>query len=65
MEQNIPTAYLKRLHGLYESWIESYTLSPLMIIPTDKLDYITNLVDRHDILTAISKYLEEPDLAAE
>lgn len=65
MEQNIPTAYLKRLHGLYESWIERYTLSPLMIIPTDKLDYITNLVDRHDILTAISKYLDESEFAAE
>ena len=47
-----------RLHDLYESWISSYTLSPLVIIPTDKLDYMTNLIDRHDILTTIEKYLE-------
>jgi deoxyadenosine/deoxycytidine kinase len=58
MESNIPTAYLKRLHTLYENWIASYTLSPIVIIPTDKLDYMTNLVDRHDIMTTIEKYLD-------
>jgi deoxyadenosine/deoxycytidine kinase len=57
MEQNIPTAYLERLHGLYEGWIEAYDLSPLVIIPTDKLDYITDMVDRHDIMKTIEKYL--------
>ena len=57
MEQNIPTAYLRRLHRLYEDWIARYTLSPLVILPTDQLDYVTNLVDRHDVLTALEKYL--------
>lgn len=57
MEQNIPVAYLRRLHHLYESWIENYTLSPLVIVPTNKLDYITDLVDCHDVLTAVEKYL--------
>lgn len=59
MESNIPMDYLKRLHDLYENWIDHYTLSPIVIIPTDKLDYITNLVDRHDIMTTIEKYLED------
>ncbi len=57
MEQNIPHAYLKRLHHLYEDWIDSYDLSPLVIIPSHKLDYATDLVDCHDILTTIEKYL--------
>lgn len=57
MEKDIPTAYLKRLHGLYEQWIANYTLSPLVILPTNKLDYVTDLVDQHDILTTIEKYL--------
>jgi len=57
MEQDIPVSYLRRLHKLYEGWIESYTLSPLMIIPTNRLDYVTDLVDRHDILTTFEKYL--------
>lgn len=57
MEQNIPTRYLQRLHQLYESWIANYTLSPLVIIPSHRLDYLTDLVDCHDILTTIEKYL--------
>ncbi len=57
MEQDIPTDYLSELHTLYEDWIESYSLSPLVIIPTDELDYVTDLVDCHDILTTIEKYL--------
>lgn len=57
MEQNIPTAYIKRLHTLYERWIDAYDLSPLVILPTDKLDYVTNLADSHEIITAIEKYL--------
>jgi len=57
MEQDVPTEYLERLHELYEGWIEGYELSPLVIIPTHKLDYITNLVDCHDIVTTIEKYL--------
>lgn len=57
MEQNIPTAYLKQLHGLYEGWLERYTLSPIVIIPTDTMDYLTDLVDQHDILTTFEKYL--------
>ena len=57
MEQNIPVAYLRRLHKLYEDWIASYSLSPLVIIPSNKLDYATDLVDCHDILTTIEKYL--------
>lgn len=57
MEQDIPVAYLKRLHKLYENWIDNYTLSPLIIIPSAQLDYLTDLVDQHDILTTIEKYL--------
>jgi deoxyadenosine/deoxycytidine kinase len=57
MEQDIPTKYLRRLHRLYEGWIENYDLSPLVIIPTNKIDYMTDLVDQHDILKTIEKYL--------
>lgn len=60
MEQSIPIEYLKRLDGLYENWIANYTLSPLVIIPTDTLDYVTNLVDRHDLLKTIEKYIRQP-----
>ena len=57
MEQGIPLPYLRRLHKLYEGWIENYTLSPLVIVPSHNLDYVTDLVDCHNILTTIEKYL--------
>ena len=57
MEQAIPTKYLSGLNRLYEGWIDNYDLSPVIIIPTNKLDYMTDLVDQHDIITKIEKYL--------
>jgi deoxyadenosine/deoxycytidine kinase len=57
IERDVPTPYLKRLHDLYERWIEDYRLSPVVIIPTEDLDYITDLVDCHEVLSTIDKYL--------
>jgi deoxyadenosine/deoxycytidine kinase len=57
MEQTIPATYLKRLNDLYEEWFSGYTLSPVLVLPTDKLDYLTNLVDRVDLFQQIEKHL--------
>jgi deoxyadenosine/deoxycytidine kinase len=57
MEQDIPTAYLKRLNVLYEDWFKRYTLSPVLTLQTDTLDYLTNLVDRVDLFRQIEKHL--------
>jgi deoxyadenosine/deoxycytidine kinase len=57
MEKDIPTAYLKRLNELYEDWFSRYNLSPVITLASDKLDYITDLVDRLEILGQIEKYL--------
>jgi deoxyadenosine/deoxycytidine kinase len=57
IEQGVPTSYLRRLHDLYEEWIADYRLSPLVILPTEQLDYVTDLVDCHDVLSTIEKYL--------
>jgi deoxyadenosine/deoxycytidine kinase len=45
MEQSIPDAYLRRLHGLYEAWFDSYKLSPIVRIRTDEMDYVEDLID--------------------
>lgn len=45
MEAEIPDAYLRRLHGLYEEWFSSYDASPMIRIDTTRLDYVENLVD--------------------
>jgi deoxyadenosine/deoxycytidine kinase len=57
MEKTIPTRYLTRLNDLYEDWFTRYKLSPVLVLPTDTLDYLTNLVDRVDLFRKIEKHL--------
>ncbi len=57
MEQSIPVNYLRRLQRLYEEWFDSYSLSPVIEIQSDKLDYVTDFVHRLDLLKKIEKYL--------
>jgi deoxyadenosine/deoxycytidine kinase len=56
-EQDLPLAYIKRLHGLYEEWFERYDRSPTLVIQIDKLDYIQDMVDRIEIIRTIERYL--------
>ncbi len=57
IEHDIPTAYLRRLNKLYEEWFRSYSTSPVLVLSTDKLDYLTDLVDRVDLFHKIEKHL--------
>lgn len=57
MEKDIPTAYLTRLNALYEEWFEGYKMSPVLVLNTDKLDYLTDLVDRVDLFKRIESFL--------
>jgi deoxyadenosine/deoxycytidine kinase len=57
MERDIPTRYLQRLNSLYEEWFNGYRMSPVLTLPTDKLDYLTDLVDRVDLFRKIESYL--------
>ena len=56
-EQDIPAAYLRRLNQLYEDWFASYQLSPVLVLETDQLDYLTDLVDHVGLLDQIEKFL--------
>jgi deoxyadenosine/deoxycytidine kinase len=57
MEQDVPLAYLKRLERLYENWIDSYTMSEILVLETDQLDYIHDLVHRLDVMERIESVL--------
>lgn len=57
MEQDVPLAYLKRLDRLYEAWISSYDLGEVLVLETDKLDYIHDLVHRLDVMERIESVL--------
>jgi deoxyadenosine/deoxycytidine kinase len=56
-EQDIPASYLRRLNRLYEDWFASYSLSPVLVLESDKLDYVTDLIDHVDLLEQIERYL--------
>lgn len=57
MEKDMPLAYLKRLERLYENWIASYDLGEVLILDTDNLDYIHDLVHRLDVMGKIEAML--------
>jgi deoxyadenosine/deoxycytidine kinase len=57
MEQEIPVNYLSRLNRLYEEWFRRYDLSPALRIETDRLDWLTDVVDRVDLFRKIEKYI--------
>ena len=56
-EQNMPARYLTKLNHLYEDWFQRYDLSPVLVLDTDRLDYLTDLVDRVDLLERIEHHL--------
>jgi deoxyadenosine/deoxycytidine kinase len=57
MEQDVPLAYLRRLDRLYEKWVASYDLGEILVLETDRLDYIHDLVHRLDVMERIEAML--------
>jgi len=41
-EKNIAPDYLAQLNELYEEWIASFKLCPVLIVPSDRLDFVAN-----------------------
>ena len=41
-ERAISDAYLQQLNELYDAWSDSFSLSPVLIVDTDNLDYVQN-----------------------
>jgi len=59
MERDVPHAYLKRLDRLYDKWIASYDMSDVLVLETDELDYIHDLVHRLDVMERIEAVLPQ------
>ena len=57
MEQDIPLSYLKRLECLYEEWISNFTLSDVLVLESDRLDFVHDLIDRQDVREHIEALL--------
>ncbi len=57
-EQAMPPRYLARLQELYDAWFHRYDLSETLVIDTDQLDYLEDLVDRIDLFERIERALD-------
>jgi len=53
MEQDIPLSYLRRLQRLYEGWIGNYELGEVLVLDSERLDFVCDLVDRQDVRSRI------------
>jgi deoxyadenosine/deoxycytidine kinase len=56
-EQGLPASYLRALEKLYEAWFASYTLSPTLVLDTDRLDYVQNLFDHHELKDKVRRVI--------
>jgi len=56
-EQEIPTSYLRRLNGQYEDWIDRYNQSPILVWDSERMDYLTDLVDRIEFKRQLKQFL--------
>lgn len=52
-ESSISIDYLNRLNECYEEWISSYDKGKLLIIDTDKLDFVQNQEDLGEVIQRI------------
>jgi deoxyadenosine/deoxycytidine kinase len=59
MEQDVPLAYLRRLDRLYEGWIAGYRMSDVLVLETDRLDYINDVIHRLDVMQRIEAVLPD------
>jgi deoxyadenosine/deoxycytidine kinase len=57
MEKDIPLTYLKRLEHLYEGWLCNYPYGEVLVLETDKLDYINDMVDCLEVMERVEALL--------
>ncbi|GAB1484561.1 deoxynucleoside kinase [Treponema sp.] len=59
IEAAIPDSYLEGLNGLYEEWIDSFSLAPVLIVPCDRLDFVAESKDFQEIAAKIAHRLRD------
>lgn len=58
-EAGISDAYLEGLNRLYERWIDGFTLSPVVVVPGDRLDFVAESADLETIVTTVRERLSD------
>jgi deoxyadenosine/deoxycytidine kinase len=70
-ERTIASDYLYGLNNLYETWIDNFTLCPILAVPADDLDFVShpghlNLITQkvEEKLTGKEEVVFEPEEVA-
>lgn len=58
-EASIPDEYLADLNELYNEWIEDFDLSPVLVVPGDRLDFVAESKDLSSIVSTIMHLLRD------
>jgi len=56
-EAGITEEYLTQLNALYEEWIASFTLAPVLTVPSDRLDFVREQEDLRRIVATVEQRL--------
>ncbi|MFQ5795404.1 MAG: deoxynucleoside kinase [Candidatus Bipolaricaulia bacterium] len=56
-EQDISPEYLEQLNELYEEWIRSFSLCPVLTVPADDLDFVKYITHMEQITAKIMEKL--------
>jgi deoxyadenosine/deoxycytidine kinase len=56
-EKRITDEYLESLNTLYEEWIAGFSLAPVLIVPSDRLDFVKDSKDLDLIVTTVADRL--------
>ena len=56
-EARISDEYLESLNRLYEEWIAGFTLSPVLTVPSDRLDFVKDSKDLDLIVATVADRL--------
>ncbi|MBN1241940.1 MAG: deoxynucleoside kinase [Spirochaetales bacterium] len=59
MEAAIPDEYLAGLNRLYEEWIDNFELAPVLVVPGDRLDFVSESRALRNIVHAIEDRLND------
>ena len=58
-EQTIPRTYLEQLSSHYKEWTDQYTIGPLLVIPSDEVDFVHERGDFNRMILLIQAKLME------
>jgi deoxyadenosine/deoxycytidine kinase len=61
-EQGIKKEYLEQLNRLYTDWIDNYKLGPLLVVPSDNLDFVNKSEDLEYVISLVKNALPQYQL---